>query len=427
MTKLWNKIQIFIATTLLLSQLTAPINVLAKDEEEYTVAAKAAIAIDANTGKIFYEKNADKALPIASMTKLITLYLVLESIDNGKLDWDDQIEISDHLLAISQDLELSNIPLTQEKTYSVRDLFNASALVSANAAVTALAEKIAGTEKDFVDLMRKKVEHWGITDAYLISTSGINNEYAKGRIYPGSKEDEENLVSAKDMAIIARHLVNDFPEILDTTKEPTIIFDENSKDPIPMNSTNWMLPDGPNFKEGIDGLKTGTTDLAGECFAATYVKDGTRIITIIMNADNVETDPGARFVETSNLIDYVYDNWEYKTIYKKGDVAGSQKVKDGVDLITTVLLNEDVTTWVKTNSQKSDYPLNVNRETLKAGLAKDRYAGTASVSLNDNQLGFVDDKEKDDDYQLKTSEALKKAPWYQLIGRNISNFFTNLF
>lgn len=417
------------AIGLILSQIVSPLTTFAAEANDNTldIAANAAIAIDADTGKIFYEKNADEPLGIASMTKLITLYIILEAIDKNELSWDDQIEISDHLLKISQDLELSNIPLTQEKTYSVRDLFNASALVSANAAVTALAEKVAGTEKDFVDLMRAQMKSWGITDSYIISTSGINNAYAKGRIYPGSKEDEENLASAKDMAIVARHLVTDFPEILEVTKEPSIVFDADSKDPIPMNSTNWMLPDGANYKEGVDGLKTGTTDLAGECFAATYTKDGTRIITIVMNVHNTKEDSGARFVETERMIDYVYNNWTYKTLYQKGDVAGTQKVSGGVDTMTSVILDEEITGWVPTNTEDNQAAIKINKETLKAGVAKGDAAGTASLVSADSSLGYVTDQFENKKYALITKDAVEKAPWYQLIGRKITDIATNLF
>lgn len=422
---LMKKIHGLVLTSLMIGQLFLPLTVSAKESApQFDIAAKAAIAVDAKTGKIFYEKNADTPLPIASMTKLITLYLILEAVHNGKLAWDDQVEISDHLLKISEDLNLSNIPLTQDKTYSVKDLYNASALVSANAAVTALAEKLAGSENKFVDLMRNKLTSWGINDAYIISTSGINNDDAKGRTYPGSKAGEENLVSAKDMAIIARHLVTDFPEIIDVTKEPTIIFDEKSKDPIPMESTNWMLPDGPNFKEGVDGLKTGTTDLAGECFAGTFEKDGTRIVTIIMNADNSEKDSGARFVETSRLIDYVYDNWTYTTLYKKGEVVGTQKVKGGVDTVTPVVLDEDITTWVK---KDHSYPITLSKEPLKAGLDKGKFAGTASINENDNGLGFVDTMEESKHYSLLTSQYLEKAKWYDLVSREATNLLKKLF
>lgn len=423
--QLVKKIQILLVGLLMTGQLITPLttNAATKDDD-FVIAAKAAIAVDAETGKIFYEKNADKPLPIASMTKLITLYLILEAIKQEKLAWDDQVEISDHLLKISQDLNLSNIPLTQDKTYSVRDLFNASAIVSANAAVTALAEKVTGSEKEFVDLMRHKLESWGITDAYIISTSGINNEDAKGRTYPGSKENEENLVSAKDMAIIARHLVNDYPEVLNVTKEATIIFDEDSKDPIPMDSTNWMLPKGANFKEGVDGLKTGTTDLAGECFAGTIEKDGTRIVTIIMNADNTEEDSGARFVETSRLIDFVYNNWNYSTLYKKGDVIGTQKVKGGVDITTPVILNQDVTGWVK---KDHTYPVTIQKEDLKAGLKKGQAAGTVTINQNDNELGFIDRSASEKTYPLVTSNTLEKAKWYDLVSREATNLLKKLF
>ncbi|QIL46009.1 D-alanyl-D-alanine carboxypeptidase [Vagococcus coleopterorum] len=396
------------------------------EEDNFNVEAKAAIVIDADTGKIFYEKNSDQPLPIASMTKLITLYIAMEAIENGKLNWDDQIEISDHLLKISHNMELSNIAFTKGQTYSVRDLFNASAIVSANAAVTALAEKIAGTEKDFVDLMRKKMAIWGITDSYLISTSGINNDSAEGRIYPGSKADEENLASAKDMAIVARHLINDFPEILDITKEPQVVFAKDTDDETIMESTNWMLPEKPNYRPGVDGLKTGTTDLAGECFAGTFTDGNTRIITIIMNSDNSEEQEDARFIETDKLIDYVYNNWEFKVLYKKGDVAGSQHVKGGIDRLTPVLLDEEISSWVRIGTDKSTYPIEINKTELSAGLDKGKFAGTARVDLNDNELGSVESQNNEKNFKLITKEPVEKAPWYTLVGRSISDFFKKL-
>lgn len=129
-------------------------------------------------------------------------------------------------------------------------------------------------------------------------------------------EADENQMSAKDVAIIARHLLLDFPEVLEVTSTATKMFGENTQSPVEMVNWNWMLPGFINFKEGVDGLKTGTTDFAGACFVGTIERDGKRIITVILNAEGHEQNPSVRFTETARLMDYCYDNWSVKEIGK---------------------------------------------------------------------------------------------------------------
>lgn len=405
--------------------------------EDFTVPAKAAIAIDQKTGKILYTQNAEEALPIASMTKMITLYLVLEQIKDGKLTWQDQVTIDAHTSAISLDYSLSNVPLVEGLSYSVKDLFDATAIVSANGAAIALATKVSGSESAFVDLMREKVKSWGINDATLYSASGLNNEDMQGQIYPGSGPNDENQMSAKSMAIVAHHLINDFPEYLDISKTTDAIFGEESGHPIPLTNWNMMLPGGNQFKEGVDGLKTGTTDLAGASFTGTIDRDGWRIVTVVLNVDNGQEDSEARFVATGKLMDYAYDHWEQKTLYKKGDalpVVKSIEVSQGVETSVPLVLGQDVTAWLPKDSDhskiKTDFKADktvINQEhALVAPVSKDFEVGTVDFDFGPDDLGYLEGP-TENNYPIVTSHAVEKASFFVLFGRSIKHFFTNLF
>lgn len=406
-------------------------------EEDFKIQAKAAVAIDAETGKVFYEQNADKPLPIASMTKLLTLYLILEAEKEGKISWDEQVEISDHLLKISQDLNLSNIIFVKGSSYSVKDLFNASTLVSANAAITALAEKVSGTEKNFIDAMRAKVESWGISDAYLISTSGINNEDAQGRVYPGSKKNEENLMSAKSVALVAQHLIKDFPEFLELSKQPSMIFAEGTDEEVEMHTSNWMLPGYYYYKEGVDGLKTGTTDLAGMCFAGTIKRDDWRLITVVMNVDDSEEEGSMRFPETARLMDYVYDNWQYTAIHSKGDTLPTFEtigVHRGEKLTVPVVADADLNFWVRKDMDKNNIKVKLTdtnneldeKNRLLAPVKKGEVVGEVVVEFPEDTLGYLEEAPASPIIPLRTEQAVKHANWFVVTGRTIKEFFSDL-
>ncbi|HEW4985796.1 TPA: serine hydrolase, partial [Streptococcus pneumoniae] len=191
--------------------------------QDFTIAAKHAIAVEANTGKILYEKDATQPVEIASITKLITVYLVYEALENGSITLSTPVDISDYPYQLTTNSEASNIPM-EARNYTVEELLEATLVSSANSAAIALAEKIAGSEKDFVDMMRAKLLEWGIQDATVVNTTGLNNETLGDNIYPGSKKDEENKLSAYDVAIVARNLIKKYPQVLEITKKPSSTF-----------------------------------------------------------------------------------------------------------------------------------------------------------------------------------------------------------
>lgn len=306
--------------------------------QDFDVAAKHAIAVEANTGKILYEKDATQPVEIASITKLLTVYLVYQALDQGKITLSTQVDISDYPYKLTTNSEASNVPMEARK-YTVEQLLEATLVSSANSAAIALAEKIAGSEKDFVDMMRAQLQEWGIQDATIINTTGLNNETLGDNIYPGSKKDDENKLSAYDVAVVARRLILDYPQVLQITKKPSSTFAGMT-----ITSTNYMLEGMPAHRGGVDGLKTGTTDKAGASFVGTTVEKGMRLITVVLNADNQDTNPYARFTATSSMLDYISSNFALQTVVKQGDSYQDSKapVLDGKEDTVSAVAKEDI-------------------------------------------------------------------------------------
>ena len=306
--------------------------------QDFDVAAKHAIAIEANTGKILYEKDATQPVEIASISKLITVYLVYEAIEQGKISLTTPVEISDYPYQLTTNSEASNVPL-DARNYTVEELLEVTLVSSANSAAIALAEKVAGSEKDFVDMMKAKLQEWGIQDATLVNSTGLNNETLGDNIYPGSKKDDENKLSAYDVAVVARNLILKYPQVLEITKKPSSTFAGMT-----ITSTNYMLEDMPAYRGGIDGLKTGTTVKSGDSFVGTTEEKGMRIITVVLNANTQAENPYSRFTATSNLLDYISSNFALQTIIKQGESYQDSKapVQDGKEDTVTAVAKEDI-------------------------------------------------------------------------------------
>lgn len=405
----------------------------AKSDAPLALQATTAIAIDADTGKIFFEKNSKTPVPIASMTKVITAYLVLEAEASGEISWDDTITIDDRLYRLSHNLELSNVPFAKDGTYTVKDLFNASMVLSANAAVTALAEHIAGSEKEFVDLMRKKVTMWGLNDVYLISPSGLNNEDVPEQMYPGSKDDEENLMSARDIAFVAQKLIQDFPEVLEITSQSSVLFPLTPDEDVEMISTNGMLPGFPEFKEGVDGFKTGTTDLAGRSFIGTIKKNDFRLITVVTGLPLDGQD--FRFAETAAIMDYVYDNWAMTTLLKKGEAFPNYAkfpVLKGKEMDASVSLADDVAFWVESSMDTQHLTGSLiqsnltDKNELIAPTKKGTEIASVEIVFSEDQLGYLTKPQQVATVPLVTTAEVEKANLFVLTGRSIKSFFQRL-
>ncbi|WP_077359011.1 serine hydrolase [Virgibacillus halodenitrificans] len=404
-----------------------------KAAETLDIKADSAILVDVETGKILYSKNADQALPPASMTKMMTEYLVWEAIEKGDISWDTTTQISDYPYSISANTSFSGVGLKQSQDYTVKDLYKAMAINSDNATTIALAELIAGSEGEFVKMMNKKGKEMGLPDFKFVNSTGLDNA-SLGDNYPeGTDPNATNLLSAESAALLAYKLIKDYPEALDISSIPVTDFDGQK-----IRNWNHMLPHDTTFLkqffyEGVDGLKTGYTDLAGYCFTGSAERNGNRLISVVMKTGSEEE----RFQETAKLFDYGFSKFETKELFPEGYQLKDETtlpVAKGKEEKVNISTNKSVTIPVKSGQEKQysiKYNLDkdkLNKEgELLAPIKKGEKIGTAEVvSKGDKDYGYIT-KDKGNTIDLVTNEAVEKSNWFMLTLGAIGDFFVDLF
>ncbi|MGE8207767.1 serine hydrolase [Heyndrickxia sp. NPDC080065] len=403
--------------------------------------ADGAILVEASTGKVLYAKNADTALGIASMSKMMTEYILLDSIKKGKVKWDQEYSPSDYVQKISHYTDLSNVPLRKDMKYKIKDLYRAMAIYSANAATIAIAETIAGSETNFVKLMNEKAKELGLKDYKFVNSTGLNNQDLKGMQPKGTGPNDENIMSARAAAKLASHLINEFPEVLKTASIPKATFHAGPGEDIKMDNWNWMLPSliYGTKDNGVDGLKTGTTDFAGHCFTGTAQKNGMRIITVVLNATNAQGQgtKKARFDETKKLMDYAFANFSVKEIYpnaykiKKHD---SISVVKGKEKKVNIRTQNPLKIVIKNGEEKLYKPsFNIDKSKLNksgeltAPVKKGEVVGTLNaVYSGKNDYGYLYGQ-KSANVKVVTTEKVEKANWFVLMMRGIGGFFSDVW
>lgn len=372
---------------------------------DFSVAAKHAAAVEVSTGKILYEQDAETPAAIGSVTKIASVYLVYEALERGDIQLDTEVEISDYPYSLTANTQLSNVIL-DDRLYTVADLLNASLITSSNSAIIALAEHIAGSESAFVDQMKAKLAEWGITDAKLVNVSGLDNADLGDNIYPGSSASDYNMLSALDVAIIARRLILDFPQVLEITSQNYYDFGG-----LTYYSTNQMLSEGAHARGGVDGLKTGTSDAAGACFVATTTQQGMRIITVVLNATDGETYPENRFVATNSLINYVYENFEAVTLVEKGKPYEKSKVAifNGEKATASAVAASDFVIIQAKTGEATTASFQASADEFDAPLTAGTSVGT--LSLTDTNLvgrGYIDQQPS---VEMVLGSDVKEAIW----------------
>ncbi|PID13837.1 D-alanyl-D-alanine carboxypeptidase [Sporosarcina sp. P34] len=406
-----------------------------ESESSLDIRVNGAILIDADSGKVLYEENADKPLGIASMTKMMTEYLMFEAIEDGTITWDQEYKVTEYTYKVSQDRRLSNVPLRRDGSYTIRELYEAVAIYSANAATIAIAESIAGSEEEFVNLMNKKAEEFGLTDYKFVNSTGLNNSDLQGMHPSAFGEKDENVMPARSVAKLAYHLLKEFPEVLDTTKIAKKTFREGTDDAIDMVNWNFMLPGLVYEYEGIDGLKTGTTEFAGHCFTGTAVRDGRRVIAVVMNAvdDKGVGSYEARFDATRKLFDYGFKEFSETELLKAGHQFKKQKtlaVIKGKEKKVAIATKKPIKMLVR-NGEDQDYTTElvldeklVKNGQVQAPIKKGTVVGHVKLVKKEGpDYGFIDGKIVD--AEVVTTEEVKKAGWLPLTMGAIGNFFSN--
>ena len=403
----------------------------AAENDSLGLNAEAAILVDAETGAILYEKNADVVLGVASMSKMMTEYLVLEAIKDGSISWDQKVMISEYIHNLSSpNMGLSNVGLTQGEQYTVKELYEAMAIFSANAATSALAEVVGGTEKGFVELMNKKAEELKLEQYKFVNSSGLNNSDLLGN-HPAGNPDDENVMSAKATARLAYHLLNDFPEVIDTASKPVLKF----RDGRDYKNFNYMLPGLVFEYAGVDGLKTGSTDFAGYGFTATAKKGDDRFITVVMKTSSKEE----RFTETRKLLDYAFGNYTKEEIVAKGTEIKGHKtlpVTKGKEDSVQIESADSIELAIKKGEEKNFEPVlkldnkKLNDEgELTAPIKKGDKVGTLTVQPKEGEpIEFLtEDGVKSVTVDVIASEDVEKANWFVLSMRAVGGFFADIW
>lgn len=408
-----------------------------KAESPLGIHVDGAILIDAESGKILYEENADTPLGIASMTKMMTEYLLFEAIKEGKISWDQEYKVNDYSYAVSQDRRLSNVPLRRDGTYTIHELYEAVAIYSANAATIAVAETIAGTETEFVKLMNAKAEELGLKDYKFVNSTGLNNSDLQGMHPQGTGAEDENVMPAKSVAKLAYHLLHDYPEVLETTKINTKIFREGTTDAIKMDNWNFMLPGFVYEYAGVDGLKTGTTNFAGHSFTGTATRDGKRIISVVMKAVDSKGVGSykARFDATRALFDYGFSQFSEVEFVPAGYQPEDQKELDvvkGKEKKVSIAVKEPIRMMVKTSEKDLYVPeFKIDESKLKKGSLQapvEKYTVVGHVKLvktEGTDYGFIDGDNPG--AEIVTGDAVEKAGWFSLMMGAIGDFFAGIW
>ncbi|TDK55343.1 D-alanyl-D-alanine carboxypeptidase [Bacillus salipaludis] len=406
------------------------------------VNADSAIIVDGETGKVLYQQNADSLLGIASMSKMMTEYILLDAIKHGKVKWDQQYSVSELAYKISQNRNLSNVPLRRDGKYTVRELYQAMAIYSANAATIALAEVIAGSETNFVKMMNDKAKQLGLKNYKFVNSTGLNNGDYFGQQPAGTRADEENVMSAYTVAQLAFRLIHDFPDVLKTASIPTKKFREGTDDEIKMDNWNWMLPTLIYGYQGMDGLKTGTTDFAGACFTGTAMRDGKRFITVVQNAKDANgatSDKKARFEETRKMMDYAFSNFSKEEIVPSHfQVKGHKNLpvikgkEDSVKIYSKSAIDMMVLNGEKQNYQP-ELVLDKNKINKKgeltAPIKKGETIGYLTIkSKKGDKLSYLNSQgEKSIKVDVVAAQDVEKANWFVLMMRGVGSFFGDVW
>lgn len=374
---------------LLLTSLLFIPSFIVKADEINTLAesSKSAILLEPTTGEIIYEKNVHEKLPPASMTKIMSMLLIMESIDKGIIKWDEMVTVS----ANASGMGGSQILLETGEKMTVEDLFKGVSIASGNDAVVALAEKIAGTEEMFVKMMNDKAKELGLKNTNFKNPHGLDaaNHYS----------------TAYDMAMIAKELIK-HEKVLEYTSIYETYLRQNLPTKIWLVNTNKLV----RFYDGVDGLKTGYTKEAGYCLTATAKKNNMRIISVVMG----EPDSTTRNAEITSMFDYAFSQYKVEELLSKDSVLATKQVEKGKKKYVDIVPTENITVLAKKteNINQPNYDLKIDKLTspLKVG----DIIGTLTLKEGENTRTI----------NLTVKEDVEKANILELYLRNLNDIIS---
>ena len=349
---------------------------------ELSVPGKSAVLMELATGRVLYEKNAHEALAPASVTKVMTMLLIMEAVDSGCIGWTDTVTTSETAAAKGG----SQIYLKAGETMTVTDMLKSIAVSSANDCACAMAEHIAGSESAFVDRMNARAAELGMEDTHFVNCTGLDDD-------PQAKQ---HVTSAYDIALMSRQLLLFHPKI----KEFTTIWMDTVRDgAFGLANTNKLV----RFYQGCTGLKTGFTSAAGYCLSASAQRNGMELVAVVLGAESSQD----RFAACKQMLDYGFAN--FALVQTKAEEAQTVAVKLGVSGRVAVLPAESVQLLVEKNQLNTVEVRTELEETVTAPVSQGQRLGTLTVLVDGQILTQV---------PMLAQESVAKLTWWQIF-RNV--------
>ena len=358
--------------------------VFAEGNTDLGLNAKSAILMEESTGNILYESNPDERLPIASVTKVMTMLLIMEAVDSGKISLDDMVTVSENAMSYGG----STMFLETGEQLTVNDMLKGIAVASANDGCVAMAEHLAGSESAFVDMMNEKAKELGMENTHFMNTNGL--------------DEDDHYSSARDVAIMSRELMK-HETIFNYT---SIWMDTLRGGKFQLANTNKLI----RFYDGANGLKTGSTSKALCCLSAAAKRNDMQLIAVVLGAPT----SAERFASAKSLLDYGFANYAVNTQITAGDEVQKTAVEKGVDKEVGVVAGDSCSTLVKKGQEDNITKEIKIDETITAPIEAGQKIGTMTISRDGEVIADID---------LNASSTVEKKG----IGLIIKDFFATIF
>ena len=365
-----------------------PITNLQAIENDITPNASGAILIDADSKQILYDKNADKKLFPASTTKIMTMIIMFEAINNKKISFEDQVTTSKYAASMGG----SQVYLEEGESMSLEDMFKSIAIASANDASVAVSEYIAGSTNKFVEMMNQKAKELNLKNTHFENVTGLH--------------DNNHYTCPYDLAMMASYLIKiGGDKLLSVTSLYDSYIREDTKQSFWLVNTNKLL----KLYDGVDGLKTGYTKEAGYCLVTTAKRDGQRLVGVVMK----ESEPKTRNEEMCNLLDYGFNNYKREIIYKKDSVIEKHVVDKMDNLTINVVCKEDIA-YIKAKANDQKYTTKIVYKDNLLPIKKGDIVATLTVLCDGKEITS---------YNLYSDNDVEKATYFSKLIKTFKLLF----
>lgn len=355
---------------------------------DLTPNAQSAVLMDADTGTVIAEKNKDAKLPPASITKIMTMLLIMEAIDKGNIKMDEKVKVSEYAASMGG----SQIFLEPGEEMTVEEMLKGIAMASGNDASVAMAEKIAGSEENFVQMMNERSQQLGMNNTHFSNCNGlpVANHYT----------------TANDIAVMSRELLK-HEEITKFTGAYQDYLRKETASPFWLVNTNKLV----RFYSGADGLKTGYTSEAKFCLSATAKRDNLRVVAVVLGEPNTKT----RNAEVTKLFDYAFAQYTNYPLFKSGDSLGNFSINKGQVSTVPLVAKQNYSILMKKGTVTGDIRHELRFDpNIKAPISMGQPIGRIVVYNGESLLA---------EYPLESPVAVDKASWWKLFKRTTSHLF----